>query len=320
VTSAEQKLTADDQSVMTSRTNVSTAEQSLESAQAAAVAYDPSAVFSMLPSAGSVIRRGEPLYAIGGRAVLLLYGTTPAFRPFRPGMSPGADIAELHANLQALGYGSELQGSAFGEATARAIRALQQDHGLPQTGELALGSVVFKGGVVRVTSVIPKLGAAAQPGPVLTVSSTRHRVAIDLAVSHQAEVAVGDRVAVTLPDTSMTTGRVSSVGRVATAGQQGGATTIAVAVRLDHQASAGHLDEAPVQVSITTASVADALVVPVNALLALAGGGYGLELVDAAGAHRLVAVDVGLFDDADGLVQVTGAEVRAGQRVVVPAA
>jgi multidrug efflux pump subunit AcrA (membrane-fusion protein) len=75
-----------------------------------------------------------------------------------------------------------------------------------------------------------------------------------------------------------------------------------------------------VSVSITTASVKDALVVPVNALLALAGGGgYAIEVVDAAGAHRLVPVTLGLFDDAEGLVQVSGSGVRAGQRVVVPA-
>ena len=86
---------------------------------------------------------------------------------------------------------------------------------------------------------------------------------------------------ITLPDTSTTTGRVVSVGRVAIAGAQGGSTTVAVAVELDHPSAAGRLDQAPVQVSITTASVDGALVVPVNALLALAGGGYGLELVDA---------------------------------------
>jgi len=59
--------------------------------------------------------------------------------------------------------------------------------------------------------------------------------------------------------------------------------------------------------------------VPVNALLALAGGGYAIEVVGAAGVHRLLAVTLGLFDDAAGLVQVNGSGVRAGQRVVVPA-
>jgi hypothetical protein len=72
-----------------------------------------------------------------------------------------------------------------------------------------------------------------------------------------------------------------------------------------------------VEVSINTASVPDALCVPVDALLALAGGGYALEVAEGA-AHRLESVTTGLFDDAEGLVQVSGPSVRAGQRVVVP--
>jgi hypothetical protein len=81
---------------------------------------------------------------------------------------------------------------------------------------------------------------------------------------------------------------------------------------------AGHLDQAPVEVAITTGSVASALVVPVDALLARAGGGYAVEVTGAGGQH-LVRVTPGLFDDAAGLVQVTGAGLSDGQHVVVPA-
>jgi len=73
-----------------------------------------------------------------------------------------------------------------------------------------------------------------------------------------------------------------------------------------------------VNVSIMTASVNDAIVAPVDALLALASGGYALEEIGSGGTHHLVGVSVGLFDDADGLVQVTGAGIAPGQRVVVP--
>ena len=58
--------------------------------------------------------------------------------------------------------------------------------------------------------------------------------------------------------------------------------------------------------------------VPVDALLALSSGGYAVEEVTPAGVHHLVAVSTGLFDDADGLVQVSGGGLSAGQRVVVP--
>lgn len=77
-------------------------------------------------------------------------------------------------------------------------------------------------------------------------------------------------------------------------------------------------NQAPVQVTVTTASVPGALVVPVTALLARSGGGYAVEVVDPGGTHHLVSVSLGLFDDADGLVQVTGSGLATGQEVVVP--
>jgi hypothetical protein len=80
----------------------------------------------------------------------------------------------------------------------------------------------------------------------------------------------------------------------------------------------GRLDQAPVDVSITTSTVRNVLAAPVNALLALSSGGYAVEAVGAGGVHTLVAAQVGLFDDASGLVQVQGANLRAGMRVVVP--
>jgi Putative peptidoglycan binding domain len=323
VSSAEQKVIADQGSVDSARVTLAGAEQSLAAAESSATGYDAAAAFTMLPSAGTVVRRGEALYAVDGQAVLLLYGHVTAWRAFRSGMAPGRDVAELNANLSALGYGSSLAGDSFTAATRAAIVALQAAHGLSPSGVLLLGSVVFRPGPVRVTSVTPTLGQAVQAGPVLSVSSTRHQVAIKLDAAQQAQVKVGDPVSITLPDNGTTPGRVVSVGKVASSssdssGSDSSTPTIDVSVRLLHQAAAGQLVQAPVSVSITTASVKDALVVPVNALLALAGGGYAIEVVDGAGVHRLVAVTLGLFDDAEGLVQVSGSGVKAGQRVVVP--
>jgi hypothetical protein len=112
---------------------------------------------------------------------------------------------------------------------------------------------------------------------------------------------------------------VSAVGKVASAPQGSGTPTITVYVTPTDPAATGSLDQAPVEVSITTAGVRDALVVPVDALLALAGGGYAVETAGTAAARHLVPVSPGLFDDADGLVQVTGPGLSAGQQIVVPA-
>jgi hypothetical protein len=91
-----------------------------------------------------------------------------------------------------------------------------------------------------------------------------------------------------------------------------------VSVTPSDRAATGTWDQAPVQVGITTASVPNALVVPVTALLAQSGGGYAVEVVAAGARNHLVPVSLGLFDDAEGLVQVTASALAAGQEVVVP--
>jgi Putative peptidoglycan binding domain len=322
--SAQGKLSADQGQAGSAQASATAAQQSLASAQSSATVYDPGATYTMLPEPGAVVRRGRPLYAVDGKPVLLLYGSVTAWRAFRTGMSPGTDVAALNANLRALGYGKDLAGDSFTAATEQAVTALQAARGLDRTGQLALGSVVFENGPVRVATVTPSVGGAVQTGPVLSVTSTRHEVTIQLDAAQQTEVKVGDPVTITLPDNSTTPGVVTKVGKVATVpsgDQSGGGSstpTIEVDVGLLHEAAAGSLDQAPVSVSITTANVSNVLVVPVNALVALAGGGYAVEVVDPSGAHRLVTVSLGLFDDAEGLVEVNGSGLRAGQKVVVP--
>lgn len=322
---ARQRIATDRPQLASARAGLTEAEQALAAAEASAISYSDGSSYTMLPSPGAVVRRGRALYAINGQPTLLLYGSMPAWRSFHPGMSSGADVAELNANLRGLGY-SAPSGDAFTAATSAAITALQQAHGLSATGTLALGAAVFEPGALRVATVTPSVGQAVQPGAVLTATSTHSSVSVALDAAQQSEVEAGDRVTVTLPDNSTTPGVVSSVGKVATTpasdqGAGGGPTspTIDVEVRLLHPSAAGHLDQAPVEVSITEQSLSNVLAVPVNALVALAGGGYAVEEVEADGSHQLVAVRVGLFDDATGLVQVTGSGLAAGQRVVVPA-
>ena len=322
VTQDRAKLASDRQAVASATTGLGTAETGLAQAATSATVYGQSSTYTELPAVGAIVRRGGTLYEVSGQPVVLLYGSVAPWRAFVPGMSPGKDVAELNANLRALGYGSGLSGDAFTSATAAAIDAFQAAHGLSQTGELLLGSVVFESGAVRVTSVTPTAGATVQAGPVLGITSLSREVTIELDAAQQSYVKVGDPVTITLPDNSTTPGKVSYVGTVATvpSGDQGGSgtPTIEVDVTPTNPAATGHLDQAPVNVSITTGSVQNALVVPVDALLALASGGYAIEEAGAGGAHHLVAVQLGLFDDADGLVQITGSGVAPGQRIVVP--
>ncbi len=325
------KLAGDRASVASAQAALARAKAGFDGTRSSAVMYSQGSTFTTLPAVGQVIHRGQGVYQIDAQPVLLLYGSVVPTRAFLAGMSAGRDVAALNANLDALGYVRGLTGDTFSAASAAAVRALQTAHGLTATGELALGSVVFEPGPVRVTSVTPAIGENVAPGPALGISSTVPQVTIELSAAQQSSVKLGDPVTITLPNEQTTPGTVSAVGAVAKApsskgdkggsgggGNEEGEPTIEVQVAPSEPSAIGHLDEAPVTVSITTASVPDALVVPVNALLALAGGGDALEVLEGR-LHRLEAVSLGLFDDAEGLVQVSGQGVSAGQRVVVPA-
>jgi Putative peptidoglycan binding domain len=297
-----------------------------------AVVNQASGTYTWLPSAGRGVRCGQVLYRVEETPVVLLCGRTPAYRELSVGDS-GRDVRELNRNLVRLGYAdrAELDPSSdeFGSETAAALERLQDKLGVDQTGSLDLGAAVFLPGPLRVTKVIAKPGTRAAPGmEVAQATSTRRQVTVELSASQQSQVKVGDRAQVTLPGNRTTPGVVSRLGTIANssddtgsgsgAGSGSSTATLPVYVTLKRPKAAGSLDQAPVQVQITTAGVKRALVVPVTALVGQAGGGFAVETVDAQGVHQLVPVTLGLFDDANGLVQVSG-ELSAGQRVVVPA-
>ncbi len=278
--------------------------------------------YTWLPSAGAVIEPGQALYWVDAKPVVLLRGGTPLYRALSEGLT-GADVRQLNADLVALGYATRAQldpaSDYFSAETADAVERLQAHFGVTETGTLALGSVVFEPGPMRLTSVTPTLGQRAGPGaPFAQATSTTRQVTVSLDAAQQSEVKVGDRAAITLPDNAVIPGVITSVGTVASGGGNGGNATVTVDVRpLDPRAT-GHLDQSPVQVAISTATARHAFVVPVDALLALSSGGYAVEVAGAHGVHSLIGVSLGLFDDADGLVQVTGNGLAPGQHVVVP--
>jgi hypothetical protein len=280
-----------------------------------------SGTYTSLPSTGQVVRCGQVLYRVTNNPVVLLCGTTPAYRALSEGDS-GPDVRELNANLVALGYASRAAlnpaSDYFSAATANALERLQAEIGVEQTGSLTDGQGVFRPGPLRITRVLATLGTSAGPGGPLAQATTTHRqVVVNLDASQQSSVMRGDRVTISLPNGQSTPGVVTSVGTVASS--SGGSTpTIPVDIRLLDSRVAGTLDQAGVEVQITNATVRNALIIPVPALLALAGGGNAVETVDAQGAHQLVSVATGLFDDADGLVQVSG-DLTPGEQVVVPA-
>jgi multidrug efflux pump subunit AcrA (membrane-fusion protein) len=353
VTSDEQKVAADQASVQSAQSSAASGQQhgaqsthqaqaklaadelalasaqsALATAEAASTSYQSTSRYTTLPAVGQVIRPGHALWAVDGSPVVLLPGTITAWRAFAPGMSGGADVAALDAALIAIGDGAGLTPSAsFTAATATAIERLQASLGMAQTGSLPLGSVIFQPTSVRITAVHPTIGAPVQGGaPVVDVTSTKPIVNVALSVDQTYLVKTGDSVTVQMPDGTTAKGTITAVGSVATnttpssgAGSNTPSATVNVTVSLTDASPTASLDQAPVTVSITNASAHGVLAVPVAALLALGGGGYAVEVIAADGSHHLVGVTAGLFDDQAGLVEVSGAGLTAGQRVVVAA-
>jgi peptidoglycan hydrolase-like protein with peptidoglycan-binding domain len=278
-----------------------------------------------LPQEGAVVRRGQTLYRVDGKPVQLLYGSLPAWRELAVGVDDGPDVRQLERNLVALGFDPDRAITVddhFTNATGAAVRRWQEAVGLPETGTMRPGDAAWQPGAVRVGTLKAAAGDAARPGaPVMEATSTARQVAIDLDASRQPYVHAGDPVDIELPGGRTTTGRVASVGKVATAasGNDSGdesAATVEVTVSLDRPKATGSLDQAPVDARITTDVRRHVLAVPVNALLALAEGGYAVE-VERDGRRQLVGVRLGLF--AEGMVEVRGGGLHAGDRVVVPA-
>jgi hypothetical protein len=280
-----------------------------------------------LPSAGRVIRQGQALYRTGnGSPVVLLYGSVPDWRNLVEGVT-GADVSQLNHDLVELGCADRADITAVGwdyysQETAYAVQRLEERLGVSfPPGSLSLGQVVFEPEALRVSRVTGSLGAPAS-GPVLAATSDRHVVTIPLDAADQSEVRAGDTVTVTLPDGTTTPGVISSVGTVATTTSGQGpnpSATIPVQATLTDSRAAGTLDQAPVTVNITTgSSPGPVLAVPVTALVARSPGGYAVEITGPGNTRRWVPVRPGMFDDADGLVQVTG-NLTPGQHVVVAA-
>jgi peptidoglycan hydrolase-like protein with peptidoglycan-binding domain len=299
-----------------------------------------------LPAPGQVITRGQAVYEVDGQPVRLFYGPRPSWRPLAVGVTAGPDVRELEENLVALGYAGPAgltPDDRYTAATDAAVRRWQRATGQPVTGQLDVGAVTYEPGPIRVGAVAAHLGAPAGSGePVLTATSTTVVVSVPVPTAQSYLVHVGDAVTVTLPAGETTAGRVESVSTVATgpdassglsSGPSSGSpqrqdgpvqATVPVIVSLTSPSgtpdAVANLDQAPVTVNVTNQSATGVLAVPITALVALAGGGYGVY-VRSGGARRLVAVTPGLF--ADTLVEIRGSAsqgdaLHEGDTVEVP--
>src|SRR6516165_8482216 len=176
--------------------------------------------------------------------------------------------------------------------------------------------------------------AGGAASAVLTSSSNHQVATVALEASKQTEAVAGEQVEVTLPSGVVVQGRISRVGRVAQTSPQSGSSsnnaqsnggnstsgagaapqaTVIVTIQLLHAGRLGSLDQAPVTVAFALATRHNVLAVPVSALLATAGGGYAVDVVNANHTTTRIPVTAGAF--AGGYVEVSGAGITAGTQI-----
>jgi multidrug efflux system membrane fusion protein len=275
-------------------------------------------VLTDLPQPGDAVGRGAAIYRVDDRPVVLMYGPVAAYRGLGPGAT-GRDVRQLETNLRGLGFDGFTVDDRYTAGTAAAVRRWQRTLGLPRTGAVELGRVVFAPGSIRVDSVTAGVDQSTGGGAeVLRYTGAGRVVIVDLDVSQQRLARPGAGVQVTMPGGEHVAGRVDRVRTVVeqpTAANTQPVTRIEATVSLRDPAAAAGLEAAVVTVSFTAAERANVLAVPVAALVALAEGGYGLEVVDSR-ASRYLPVTTGLF--AGGLVEVSGDGLHEGLTVGMP--
>ena len=259
---------------------------------------------------GATVMRGEPLLKVDELPIVALYGAVPMYRALGNGMV-GADVRQLQENLVELGYAEIAIDGIYAQSTTAAVLAWQADLGLVQTGMVEPGQVVFTPGPVRIAEHVAGVGdlLGSDRAHILNYTDTTRIATVALNVVDQALAIKGGAVTVTLPDERTVAGVIAKVGTVVT--EEEFEVTVAIA----DQAALGTLQAAPVDVDFVNATRADVLTVPVAALLALAEGGYGVEIVED-NTTRIVAVKTGMF--ADGRVEVSGETIAEGMMVGVP--
>jgi len=276
-----------------------------------------------LPVPGAAVRRGEVLFRVDERPVVLVHGAVPAYREMSAGMQ-GSDVRQLEENLRALGYTGFDVDDRFTATTTTAVRRWQQALGVERTGAIAWGQVVFASGDVRVAGA----GGGVGEDAAVSVTGTERVVTVSLDVERRDLAPVGGAVELVLPDGSSLGGTVAAATTVVESSEGSGGgegrggegaeetTRVQVVITPADQRRLAEYDRASVEVTFAAERRDDVLTVPVEALLALAEGGYGVEVVGAAGGTRVVAVETGLF--AKGLVEVSGGDLTDGASVVVP--
>ena len=260
-------------------------------------------------SLGTVVDFGESLIEIDDRRVFLVEGEVPMFRDLElssPRVS-GEDVAQLQRFLIAQGFdrdGTLVADGVFDSDTRRAVIDWQEATWQQKTGRVTRAEMVFNPTPLRIAGE-QRIGSVFDQ---LEVTAWEPTVTVDVANRDKRLLSVGTPVTIEFGDGTEVGGTVSEQISVP---QDDGTTQSRSTIEPDGDVP-GEPGQVTIAVDETLAS--DVMIVPVGALLALAEGGYAVELTDGAGASRLVGVDVG--EILDGKAEVDGG-VQVGDTVLV---
>lgn len=280
---------------------------------------DAEGLVTAAPESGDVIEPGDVLLRVGDKPVYLAEGAQPLYRELKRnpsgqrdeagdkvGLQTGADVEQLQQFLLNAGFDDkgrlEVDGE-FGLTTERAVKNWQRSVGHAATGRVDRTQLVFAEGALRVESA-PAVGQSFSE---LSVTSGNPKVSLTVTAAQKPFFDVGAKVQVESA-TAQASGTVTSQKR--TVGDDG-TTRYAIEVELDADAALG--DAEVVKVKATRTKASGVLTVPVRALVALAEGGWAVQ-VDSSNGPQLTAVELG--DVVNGLAEIYG--VDEGTKVVVP--
>ena len=279
---------------------------------------DAQGIVTWAPEQDDRLKVGNAAVRIDNRPVTLAAGTTPLYRELRLvgaserddagdrlGHQKGADVNQLQQFLIDEGFDDdgilEVDGD-FGPSTKRAVQDWQKAVGHPATGRVDRSQLVFIDGDV----VVEQPPTVGQPFMSLSVSAPTRTVTATVASAKRSFFAEGTTVDLET-DGSHVDGTVTDATRTIS---PEGSTVYEIEISID-----GELTDGVESVDITATRIiaTDALTVPVRALLALAEGGWAVEVPSAAGTDlRRVELD----QVVDTTASITG--IDEGTEVVVP--
>jgi peptidoglycan hydrolase-like protein with peptidoglycan-binding domain len=295
-------------------------------------------VITHLAATGAPVKTGTELFRQNGFPVVAVEGDSSAVpaltRPLSISAADGVDV-KLFEEMLVAGKWDKGQpitiDDHFDAATAAAVIRWWAKHGVtgdPNNVIVPAGSfVVVPGGLyVGVAKVAD--GATTVGNPVITSLTTASRQVTTTAPVGDATFTMGAVIDVQFPDSSLSKGTIIAIGDVATnsSNTPGATPTVPITLNVDKVPKAyDRFVQIPVTLRVVAQQEHQAFVAPVSALVALAEGGFGLEVVDSqttggsnssTPATRLIGVKTGLF--ADGFVTLTGKDLKDGLTVVVP--